>query len=144
MPDHFWADTNVIIRHITGEPQKQAEEVQEIMRHVDEGTFILHINPMVIAECCYVLEAIYEFNKKDISKALKFFLASEGIEMEEKKETEDALIVYGQKNVDFEDAYLAETARCSSITAIMTFDSKHFKRLNCEYYTPKQLIEVND
>lgn len=142
MQDHFWADTNVIIRHITGEPQGQADEVREIMQHVEKGTFILHINPMIIAECCYVLEAIYEFDKEEISKALRFLLASEGIEMAEKKETENALIVYGEKNVDFEDAYLVETARSTSVSGIITFDRKHFKRLNCEYYTPNQLLET--
>lgn len=140
MADHFWVDTNVVIRHITGEPEHQSEIVRQIMQRVDDGTYILHIHPIVIAECCYVLEIVYGFEKSAIVQALQTFLTSKGIETAEKASVERGLTAYEQKNVDFEDAYLAAVAHSSSVTAVLTFDHKHFKRLEGEIYTPKDLV----
>lgn len=137
----FWADTNVIIRFITEDPKHQAENVDKIMQYVDNGLLILHIHPIVIAECCYVLESIYKFEKKTISVILRTLVDSVGIIAKERETVQEALTFYADKNVDFEDAYLASIARQSNVSALVTFDQKHYKRLGGEHFSPDELVE---
>lgn len=56
MATEFLADTNIIIRYLTRRPAEQASIVHELMEKVKAGKVILHVRPMVVAECCYVLE----------------------------------------------------------------------------------------
>lgn len=50
----------------------------------------------------------------------------------------EALRLYDEKNVDFADAILS--VKLSNALPVLTWDKKDFKRLNCEYFSPNELI----
>lgn len=68
----------------------------------------------------------------------KFILQSDGIELEELSAL-GLLDEFSTRNVDFLDAYLARKSQDRSLS-IITRNKKHFKRLDCEFYTPEDLI----
>jgi predicted nucleic acid-binding protein len=56
---------------VTGEPPDLAIEVREFMKKVNHREYILRISPLVIAECCWVLESYYEQKPADIANVLQ-------------------------------------------------------------------------
>lgn len=46
--------------------------------------------------------------------------------------------MYSYKNVDFADALIA--SKSNNDLAVLTWDKKDFKKLECEYYTPEELL----
>lgn len=136
MSQKLWVDTNVILRMVTGEPPDLAIEVREFMKKVNHREYILRISPLVIAECCWVLESYYEQKPADIANVLQLLIESDGVEMEEKSVIQKSLSDYAKKNVDFIDAYLVAHAKENPPEEIVTWD-KHFKRLDAQHNRPK-------
>ena len=58
-------DTNVLIRHLTGEPPAQARRATAFLERADE----LLVPDLVIAEVVYVLECFYEVERIDFAEA---------------------------------------------------------------------------
>ncbi|AGT32653.1 twitching motility protein PilT [Geobacillus genomosp. 3] len=136
MARKLWIDTNVVIRIMTGHPQELAEEVGDMLQKVEAGELILRLNPLVVAECCWVLASVYQASPSDISAALLKFTDGIGIETEEKDVVQQALRDYGEKKVDFIDAYIAAHAKANPPEDVVTWD-KHVRRLNIRHGRPK-------
>jgi predicted nucleic-acid-binding protein len=130
----FLIDTNIIIRILTGEPKELAEEARLLIHKVEDGELVFYIPSMVVAECCWVLQSVYKLSKHEVSQALKEFIQSDGVEIEESFVL-NALDDHAMNNVDFIDAYLSQKSRLQSLSVI-TWNKKDFKRLSCEYYAP--------
>lgn len=116
-PIIVWADSNVLIRIITGDPPKMAEEVKELTRKVDQNQVVLKIASIVMAECCWVLESLYGYNPPDIARALTNIINAKGMDGEEKPIVLAALRDYDQQHVDYIDAYIAVKVRASIRTS---------------------------
>jgi predicted nucleic-acid-binding protein len=50
-----WVDTNVLLRFFTQDNKEQTKKAIQLMEKVRLGKVMLHILPLIIAECCYVL-----------------------------------------------------------------------------------------
>ena len=50
----------------------------------------------------------------------------------------EALTLFADKNVDFADALLSVKSRKN--TPVLTWGKKDFKKLNCEYYIPDEIL----
>jgi predicted nucleic acid-binding protein len=138
----FWADTNILLRFLANDHPEHSEMARDIMRKVKNGKIILHINPMVIAECCFVLEGKhYAYDKKLISSKLKLLLISKGIKSREKSILLYALDKYECENVDFEDAYIAAYAKANLPKEILSFNIKDFRKIDAECYTPRDVLD---
>lgn len=95
---------------------------------------------MVVAECVWVLESVYEHKPGEIAKALRRYLTSNVIEFDEKEVVEGALDDYEQHNVDFIDAYVARKAKFSTTPRIITWD-RDFRRLDIEWFKPPEIVK---
>lgn len=141
MPEHYWVDTNVILRFITQSPDEHARVATKLMESVDAGRIILHIHPMIIAECCYVLQGkTYNLPHKQTAQILRELIMADGIESDQEQVLLKALDYYDQHHIDFEDAYLAAYAETHSQQGILTFNIKYFAHVSVESYTPMDLL----
>ncbi len=131
----LWVDTNVIIQMVTADPVDLANEVFDFMKKVESKEYILRLSPLVIAECCWVLESYYEILPVKIAEVLKILIDSDGVEMEEESVIRQALTDYADKNVDFIDAYLAAHAKANPPEDVVTWD-QHFRRLEIRHDRP--------
>ena len=82
----------------------------------------------------------YGYTKQEIANQFTKMILSPGIKTLNQEITLRALKDYSAHNVDFIDAYLSATSILMETNLqILTWNQKHFKRLDCEFYTPEEL-----
>ena len=135
----FLTDTNVLIRLIVKDDEDKFRTMIELAKKIESHELTLVIPTVVIAECCWLLKSFYQLEKSLIKEYLTDILQSVNVEPEEEIVIE-ALRLYAEKNVDFADALLS--VKASSNLPVLTWDKKDFKRLNCEYFSPNELIQM--
>ncbi|MEB3886647.1 PIN domain-containing protein [Lyngbya sp. CCY1209] len=130
----YWVDANVLLRFITNDPSHLAERATQFIEKAERGELLLKVSSLVVAEVVWVLVSFYGYSKTEVADVLISLLTSEGIVLESAERVIAALDSMATKNVDFVDAYLAETARQSN-ESIASFD-RDFRRLNIPWTEP--------
>jgi predicted nucleic-acid-binding protein len=131
-------DTNVLIRLIVKDNFSKLEILTKLIKKVENSELTLVIPTIVIAECCWLLKSFYNLDKQQISEYIIGILESDNVELEETIVME-ALSIFSEKNVDFADALLSLKTKNSF--PLLTWDKKDFKKLNCEYFIPEDIVE---
>ena len=134
----YIADTNLIVRFLTNDDEVQSAVAKEIMKRVDNNIITLHIPDIVIMETCWVLKSIYGYNNNLISETLLKLIECEGI-YTESNIIGNALELFGDKKVDLADA-LISLKSINQNMPVITWNTKDFKKLSCEFYKPEELI----
>lgn len=136
-----WIDTNIIISFLTADHPVMTPETIALMKKAEEGEIQLKVAPLIVAECCWVLQSPhYGFSSAEIAEVLLSFLNAEGLIVEEKEVVLRALEQYAAQHVDFIDAYLAEHAKAVGLGQITTYNSKDFSKLLVPYSTPSEIV----
>jgi predicted nucleic acid-binding protein len=110
--------TNVLIRHLTGEPPAQARRATRYLAQSDE----LLLPDLILAEIAYVLESFYEVTRADVASTLRAILAFPAIRVLDLELLQRAVEVYEVHRLDFADAYLVASAERTGIGVIASFD----------------------
>jgi predicted nucleic acid-binding protein len=113
-----FVDTNVLIRHLTGDPPALARRASNFLAEANE----LLLTDLVVAELVYVLESFYEVERTRVAELLRSVLAFPAIVVLDALLLLRALEVYEVDRLDFADAYLIATAETSGVSAIASFD----------------------
>jgi predicted nucleic-acid-binding protein len=61
-----FVDTNVLVRHLTGDPADMARLATEYLTNESD----LFLRDLVVAETIYVLESFYEVPREQIAEAI--------------------------------------------------------------------------
>lgn len=130
----FWIDANLILRFLTREPQDLAERTLRFIQRAEQGEITLQVTPLVIAEVVWVLGSFYKYPRTQIAETLTDFLGSDGLVVQDLQLSLAALERMASANVDFVDAYLAETTRQAGGT-VASFD-RDFRRLEIPWLEP--------
>ncbi len=107
---------------------EQADAVEALLRRATRGEIRLVVNVLVIAEIAWTLESFYRLPRNRVSNCLLAILNTPGLEVEESEVLFQAALWYGEKGVDFADAYNAAWMKQRGITSAYTFDEKPFSR----------------
>lgn len=99
-------DTNVLVRHLTGQPPGQARRATAFLR----GAGRLLVPDLIIAELVYVLESVYERPRPDVAALVRAVLAFGPVETADELLLLRAVELYEVHRIDFAEAYLAATA----------------------------------
>ncbi len=111
-------DTNVLIRHLTGDPSAQAGRATRFLERADE----LLMPDLILAEVAYVLESYYETPREQVAETLRAVLAFPPIRVVDAELLQRAVEVYDVHRLDFAEAYLVACAERSGIGAVASFD----------------------
>ena len=111
-------DTNVLIRHLTGDPPEQAARATAALAR--PGPLLLA--DLILAECVYVLESFYEVEPARVAELMRSALALPNIEAVDSDMLLRALEVYEIDRLDFAEAYLVAQAETSGVREILSFD----------------------
>jgi predicted nucleic-acid-binding protein len=130
----LWVDANVLLRFLTGEPKDLADRAARLMAQAERGEAVLIVSSLVIAEVVWVLKSFYRYSLKEIAGVLVPLLSADGVEVEDRETSIQAVELTGEKNVDFVDAVLAIRAAKSG-EPVCSFDGD-FKRLPGEWIAP--------
>ena len=111
-------DTNVIVRHLTGDPPAMAARATRYLKAADE----LLLPDLILAEVAYVLESYYESPRAQVATTLRAVLAFPAIRVLDTELLQRAVEIYEVERLDFADAYLVASAERSGIGVIASFD----------------------
>lgn len=127
-------DANVLLRFLTDEPPELAARAATLLEGVQRGELSLKVHSVVVAETVWVLQSYYGYSKQEISGALVPLLVDHGLKVEGLRTVTGALESMAEKNVDFVDALLAQTAR-SRGEGVASFDAD-FLKLGVGWHEP--------
>jgi len=113
-----FVDTNVLIRHLTGDPPDQAARATRYLAGVDE----LLLADLILAEVAYVLESFYEAPRAQVATTLRAVMAYQAIRVLDADLLQRAVEVYEVHRLDFADAYLVASAERTGVGVIASFD----------------------
>ncbi|MFP5379528.1 MAG: PIN domain-containing protein [Vicinamibacteria bacterium] len=113
-----FVDTNVLIRHLTGDPPAMARRATALLASSQQ----LLLTDLVVAECVYVLESFYEVARPEVAALMRAAIAAAGIETVDPSILLRALAVYELDRLDFAEAYLVAQAEATGVGAIASFD----------------------
>ena len=113
-----FVDTNVLVRHLTGDPPDMATRASRYLATVDE----LLLPDLILAEVAYVLESFYETPRTQVATTLRAVLAFPAIRVLDADLLQRTVEVYEVHRLDFADAYLVANAERTGVGVIASFD----------------------
>ncbi|HEY5246495.1 MAG TPA: PIN domain-containing protein [Acidimicrobiales bacterium] len=113
-----FVDTNVLVRHLTGDPPEIAGRATAYLRAEAE----LLLTDLVVAETVYVLESFYETPRTQVAGAVRSLLALASMICVDAALLLRAVEVYEVERIDFAEAYLVACAESTGINQVASFD----------------------
>ena len=111
-------DTNVLVRHLTGDPPAQARRAAAFLEAADE----LLLPDLIVAEVIFVLESVYEVPPEQVAELVRAVIGFPAIGAVDPLLLLRALEVYEVDRIDFAEAYLVACAEATGVGAIASFD----------------------
>ena len=115
-----FVDTNVLVRHLTGDPPAQARRATALLA----GRHTLILTDLVLAELVYVLESFYERPRNEVARVCGSLLGLPSIVAVDDLLLLRSLELYEEHRIGFADAYLAAGAELSGVGAVASFDRR--------------------
>jgi predicted nucleic acid-binding protein len=113
-----FVDTNILVRHLTGDPPEQAARATKFLAAADE----LLLADLVVAEVVYVLESFYQVPRERVAELARAIIAFPAIVVLDPAMLLRALEVYETERLDFAEAYLVAQAERSGVGVVASFD----------------------
>jgi predicted nucleic acid-binding protein len=114
----MFIDTNVLVRHLTGDPPDQAARASRLIADADA----LLLSDLIVAEIVYVLSSVYQASRAEIAGTLRAILAFDTIRVVDAELLQRVVEVYEFDRLDFPEAYLVASAERSGVGLIASFD----------------------
>ena len=111
-------DTNVLVRHLTGDPPEMAARATAYLSRETE----LLLTDLVVAETVYVLESFYEVPREQVAESIRSLLAMSSMVAVDTALLLRSIEVYESERLDFAEAYLLACAESTGINVIASFD----------------------
>jgi predicted nucleic acid-binding protein len=113
-----FVDTNILIRHLTGDPPQMAARATAYLGAEDD----LYLTDLVVAETIYVLESFYEVPRPRVANAIRSLLAFVSMIVVDRGLLLRAVELYETARLDFAEAYLVACAESTGIFRVASFD----------------------
>lgn len=113
-----FVDTNVLVRHLTGDPPDMAAPRDG----VPPGRARDAAHGSAAAETVYVLESFYEAPRADIARAVRSLVAFDSIACVDPALLLRGVEVYETDRIDFAEAYLVACAESTGVGRIASYD----------------------
>ena len=113
-----FVDTNILIRHLTGDPPQMAARATAYLGAEDD----LYLTDLVVAETIYVLESFYEVPRPRVADAIRSLLAFVSMIVVDRGLLLRAVELYETARLDFAEAYLVACAESTGIFRVASFD----------------------
>lgn len=111
-------DTNVLIRHLTGDPPAQARRATAFLAKADE----LLVPDLIAAEVVFVLESFYEVKREHVAELVRAVIGFPAVVVVDAPLLLRALEIYEVDRLDFAEAYLVASAEATGVKTIASFD----------------------
>jgi predicted nucleic-acid-binding protein len=113
-----FVDTNVLVRHLTGDPPALAERATAFLAAEAE----LYLADLIVAETIYVLESFYEAPRDQVAETMRSLVAMRSMLTVDPALLLRAIEVYELDRLDFAEAYLVACAESTGVGNVASFD----------------------
>lgn len=113
-----FVDTNILVRHLTGDPEEMAGRATHYLATARE----LLLTDLVVAETVYVLESFYEAPRDQVAEAIRSLIGFDSIVCVDPALLLRAIEVYETDRLDFAEAYLVACAESTKVGRVASFD----------------------
>ena len=113
-----FVDTNIIVRHLTGDPPEIARRATAYLATEPE----LFLADLIVAETVYVLESFYKTPRDQIAAATRSLVALRFVITVDPTLLLRTLGVYEIDHIDFAEAYTVAGAESTGVNRIASFD----------------------
>ena len=120
----IFVDTNYFLRFLRDDGQKQAEIVRALFEKAVTDEVVIFTSILVFFELYWVTKSVYKKNKLEVIHLLKKFLSMHFVQIEEKEQLNEAVILYEKRNIELEDCYNLSFAKYRRAQVFATFDKK--------------------
>ena len=117
-----WLDTNVLVRHLTGDPPALARRATVLLSSASAGDLL--VADLVVAELVYVLESVYDLTRPAVAVAIQAVLTFPAVRVADPELLLRAVEVYETGRLDFAEAYLVASAERSGVGSVVSFDKE--------------------
>ena len=128
-----FVDSNVLVRHLTGDPPGQAARATAALR---SGETLVLVD-LIVAEVVLVLESVYEVEPSRVAELVRSMLTFPTITVADPPLLFRALELYEQHRIHFADSYLAACAEYSGVGRVMSFDRELGRAATIERVEPR-------
>jgi predicted nucleic-acid-binding protein len=113
-----FVDTNILVRHLTGNPPAMAKRATAFLASQPE----LYLADLIVAETVYVLESFYKAPRDQVAMAMRSLIAMRSMLTVDPALLLRAVEVYEVDRLDFAEAYLVACAERTGVGSIASFD----------------------
>jgi predicted nucleic-acid-binding protein len=113
-----FVDTNILVRHLTGDPPAMAARATAYLASASE----LYLADLIVAETVYVLESYYEAPRSQVAVAMRSLIVFDSIVTVDPALLLRAIEVYEIDRLDFAEAYLVACAESTGVGRVVSFD----------------------
>nr|MBF0681346.1 type II toxin-antitoxin system VapC family toxin [Pseudomonas sp.] len=114
-------DTNVLVRYIMQDDDKQAAKATEIIESLSTATPGF-VTLMSVVELVWVLSSCFDLTRDQISQVLDTLLRAKQLVVDQADQVVRALRAYSSSSADFADCLIERTAASAGCVKTMTLD----------------------
>ncbi len=130
----YFVDTNVFLRYLVNDESDHADRVEKLLDKAEKGQIKLVTGPPVFFELAWTLKSFYGMNRDEIYKCLLSIAGIKGLDIADCEIVIETLEVYKKYTVDFADAYISVQSKKLDTNGVVTFNKKHFNKLDLNLY----------
>jgi len=130
----YFIDTNIFIRYLVNDEPDHADRVEKLLDKAEKGEIRLVTGPPVFFELAWTLKSFYEMKKDEIYNCLLSIAGIPGLDVTDIEVITESLEIYKEHPVEFADAYISVLSKQLNTEGIVTFNKKHFNRLDVILY----------
>jgi predicted nucleic-acid-binding protein len=114
-------DTNVLVRYITQDDNKQAALVNSLIESLDDASpgFVTLVT---VVELSWVLESAYNFTRQQFAEVMQTLMTVDTIKLDRAAVVASAVRVYAGSKADFSDCLIERLSASAGCEQTMTFD----------------------
>lgn len=120
-------DTNILIRFLVGDDPDQAAMVYHMFKKVESEKKELLVPLLVLLEVIWVLESVYEIERKEIINSIGEILLMPILRFEQQTAIQKFILNSRKNNHDLSDVLIAHSAEAQGCESVLTFDRKASK-----------------
>jgi len=124
----IFVDTNVFLRFILEDNDKQSKEARSLFELASEGKAIVFTSLVVFFEIYWLFKGLFKKNKDEVCVIFRNLMEMKFLIFAERGIFEKAIDIYQKTNLDLEDSYNLAYAKLNKATEFKTFDKILFKR----------------
>jgi len=117
-------DTNVLIRFLVNDDEKQARIVRDLFKRAEAEQHRLFVPLPVALEMIWVLESVYDISRQDILDTIQKLLLMPVLSFDAQEVLQQVIQSARNGSEDLADLLIAHAAIQSGCVSVLTFDRK--------------------